>query len=392
VVILPDQNGVHPHEAVTLGKEGTIYLLDRDNLGQLCTNCTSVDTQVVQEVPAVATQGFTPVFWNGSLYITGSHEIQRFTLVNGMLQPANSIVVGSTTHPVVTANGNTNGILWFINGAVLSAKNALTLAPLYTTRQASNGRDTLPAYPHFASPVVADGKVFFGTQNSLAVYGLLPTLKVTGGNLQSATVGTTLPVALRAQAINPSTGKTVPGVTVAFSDGGKGGAFSSPTGVTDSTGSVSTSYTLPTKSGTYALTATAANYGPAKFSETAVPGPPTALVRVSGRLQTTTVLTPLPDPLVAKVVDQYHNGIAGVAVTFSDGSFKGTFSANPVVTDSQGKATVIYTAGPVAGNLTITARVPGLAAIAYSETIVAASSTMPAESSTAQAGGVPPGK
>jgi hypothetical protein len=43
---------------------------------------------------------------------------------------------------------------------------------LYTSGQAANGRDLLPAVPHFSNFVVANGKVYVGTNNSLVVYGL----------------------------------------------------------------------------------------------------------------------------------------------------------------------------------------------------------------------------
>jgi hypothetical protein len=82
--------------------------------------------------------------------------------------------VGGGGHAILTANRNSNGILWFINGGrVLWALNAITLKVLYTSNQAANGRDTVPPLAHFATPIAADGKIFIGTQNSLVVYGLL---------------------------------------------------------------------------------------------------------------------------------------------------------------------------------------------------------------------------
>jgi outer membrane protein assembly factor BamB len=39
--------------------------------------------------------------------------------------------------------------------------------------QAANGRDQFGAGNKFITPVIADGKVFVGTQNGLAVFGLL---------------------------------------------------------------------------------------------------------------------------------------------------------------------------------------------------------------------------
>jgi len=37
VLLLPDQPGAHPHEMLSAGKDGTIYLVDRDNMGHYST-------------------------------------------------------------------------------------------------------------------------------------------------------------------------------------------------------------------------------------------------------------------------------------------------------------------------------------------------------------------
>lgn len=370
VVLLPDQAGPHPHEAVTMGKEGTIYVIDRDTMGQSCLpGCTSSDTQLAQEVPKVATQAFTPAVWNGLVYITGSSKVQIFSLANGALTLQKSIVVGATTHPVVTANGTSNGILWFINGSVLAARDAMTLAPLYSSRLAANGRDTLPPTAHFASPIVADGMVFVGTQNSLVIYGLLPALSLAGGNRQSGAVGAPLPASLQVRAGTLS--QPLSGLTVNFSDGGKGGVFGTPSGVTDANGTISTTYILPTKIGAYSITASATNFGPALFSETATAGPPASLARLGGAAQSTMVTTTFAQPLVASVKDKYGNGVPGVPVTFADGGKGGTFSVNPVITDSKGHASATYTAGVKSGSITVTATAAGLPKLAFSEAATA---------------------
>jgi outer membrane protein assembly factor BamB len=77
-------------------------------------------------------------------------------------------------HAVISANGSNDGIFWNLGGGVLFALDAKTLSLLYRSDQAANRRDTVPPLAHFATPMVADGKVFIGTQNSLVVYGLLP--------------------------------------------------------------------------------------------------------------------------------------------------------------------------------------------------------------------------
>ena len=179
LVLLPHQSGTYPREMVGIGKEGTIYLLNRDHMGHLCTSCTSGDTQIVQEIPQGAGKdGGNPTYWNNTMYFTGVRgPIQAYTVQNGRLvvppetSPA-SLAGGG--HSFITANGTTNGILWTMNGGPgLFALDAVTLKPLYNSNQAANGRDKLPAVPHFAEAIAADGKVFVGTKNSLVTYGLL---------------------------------------------------------------------------------------------------------------------------------------------------------------------------------------------------------------------------
>ena len=180
-LILPDQPGPYPHELIAEGKEGSIYVLNRDNMGQFCSTCTAGDTQIVQEIPQGAGKNSgSPVYWNNRVYFTGqASPVQAYTISNGtlvvppFLQP---IQINGGGHAILTANGSSNGILWFINGKSLWALDAITLKTLYTSDQAANGRDTLPPLAHFATPIAADGKVFIGTQNSLAVYGLFNTL------------------------------------------------------------------------------------------------------------------------------------------------------------------------------------------------------------------------
>ncbi len=180
LLVLPDQSGTYPHEMIAIGKEGTIYLLNRDNLGQLCTTCTTGDTKIVQEVPQGAGKySGTPVYWNNTVYVTGAGTpVYGYSLQNGNLVAPPSLQssqsMGGGGNAILTANGTSNGILWFISaGANLYAMNASTLQLLWVSTQAANGRDTAPPLAHFATPMAIDGKVFLGTQNSVVVYGLL---------------------------------------------------------------------------------------------------------------------------------------------------------------------------------------------------------------------------
>jgi hypothetical protein len=202
VLILPDQPGPYPHELIAEGKEGTMYLLNRDNMGQFCSTCPTGDTQIVQEIPnGTGKQSGTPVYWNNAVYFTGAFSpVYAYTLSNGTLvtpPSAQSIKVDGGGHAIITASGNSNGVIWFISGTILWAMDAITLKTLYTSDRAANGRDALPSLAHFATPIAADGKIFIGTQNSLVAYGLLSGLSALGGNGQLAKVGSSPPIPLQ---------------------------------------------------------------------------------------------------------------------------------------------------------------------------------------------------
>lgn len=375
-VVLPDQPGSVPHILVASGKEGTVYLLNRDNLGQYNS---SGDIQIVQAMPsAVGAMFSTPVYWNSTVYFAGNfHPIQAFSLRGGLLATppvAKSVTMPGAHAPTISANGNVNGILWAISGTTLNAFDATTLKMLYNSNQAGT-RDRLPPIAHFVTQTVANGKVYVGTQQNLTVYGLLHQLKAVAGNEQTVSVNTTLPVPVQVQAVDPYTAQPVPGVTVTFSDGGKAGVFGSPTATTDSSGLASTTYSFYKVARTVTITASSPGLPSALFTETGTPAAPKWLLIVSGNYQTALVNTMLPSALVTKIADQYSNGVPGLTVSFSDGTAGGTPSRTSVATDILGHASVNYATPANAGTITITASTPGLISKNFSETATPSGTT-----------------
>jgi hypothetical protein len=173
------------------GKEGTIYLLDRDNLGQY----SSGTNQIVQTLPG-AIHGVlgSPAYFNNLIYFQGVGDVMKaFRITNGVMSTApvtrstNSFGgVGYT--PSISANGTNNAIAWVIDTsafgskgpAVLHAYNATNLSQeLYNSSQ-NFGRDNPGGAVKYAAPVVANGKVFVRGEYALSVFGLLPgpTLEV----------------------------------------------------------------------------------------------------------------------------------------------------------------------------------------------------------------------
>ena len=177
VLILPDQTGPYSHLAAGVGKEGTIYLLNRDSMGQFCSSCQSMDTQIPQELQLAAPHTGALIYWNNAIYTTGnSAPILALPFVNGVIGVkalAQSKKVSGGHSPIISSNGSSNGILWQLNGQDLCAFNATTLVELYKSAKAHNHQDALPKLPHFANIMVNNGKLYVGTDSSLFVYGLL---------------------------------------------------------------------------------------------------------------------------------------------------------------------------------------------------------------------------
>ena len=205
VLVLPDLpvGSAHQHLLVQMGKEGKIYLLDRDNMGKFCSTCTSVDTQIVQEIPG-ATTGIwgSPAYWNGSVYWGGGNDggsadrIKAFSFnanSSGLLSTSptsqSSQTFGfSTAAPVISANGTNNGIVWVLDNSsfnsaccqILYAFDATNLGTmLYNSNQATANRDQSGGSVKFTAPIVANGKVYAGSQGKVTAWGPITTTPVT---------------------------------------------------------------------------------------------------------------------------------------------------------------------------------------------------------------------
>ena len=184
-VVLPDSvgNTAHPHLLVGCGKQGKIYLLDRDNLGHFNPNN---DSQIVEDVSLGSTVFGLPAFFNNRLYYQGvGLPLKEFAISNTIINPtplsqtAETVTFRGAT-PSVSADGLTNGIVWelvptpTLGVMGLRAYNADNLAQkLYDsyTSWLAGAPDRL-SFVKFVVPTIANGKVYVGTTNTLAVFGL----------------------------------------------------------------------------------------------------------------------------------------------------------------------------------------------------------------------------
>src|SRR3984893_15920434 len=372
-LILPDQDGPYPHELIASGKQGIVYVLNRDRLGMFSAN----DSQVLQEVvlePSVRNDVLfcSPAYWNNTVYFApNASPLVAFPLSGGLLgtpRKTSAIYPGSHS-PSISANGNSNGVLWVITGQLL-AFDAVSLKLLYTTGQAPNGRDTLPPVGHFVTQTVANGKVYVGTRNSLEAYGLFHVVTITGGNAQTATVATALPAPIQVNAANPYNGQPDVGATVNFSDGGKGGSFNPASAVTDANGNASTTYTVPQKAGTYTLTISGTGFGNVTATATATPAAAVKIIAYGGAKQTGAAGSNLANPIIVQAQDTYKNGVPGVTINFT--ANKGAVpNPSSVVTDANGLARTTLQLPTTVSTVTVTASSAGFKNVAFLEYSVA---------------------
>lgn len=192
VMLLPDQAGLYPHVMVAGGKGSTVYELNRDSLGGFNStanqNLLTLPATIGTEVEGSGSRAAGPAYWQGQVYYAASLGYpMQFSLQNSVI--SSLPVAQSNKHfgypggsPTVSANGNSNGIVWIVetdkfgsNGnAILRAFDASNVSrELYDTSQKST-RDAAGPAVKFVVPTVANGKVYVGTQDELDVYGLLP--------------------------------------------------------------------------------------------------------------------------------------------------------------------------------------------------------------------------
>lgn len=180
---MKDAQGNPHHLAMGAGKDQNIYIVDRNNMGKFNPQN---DHAIYQELDNVLRGGVwsVPAYFNGNVYFgaVGNKLLQfRFTDAKLSTAPVARSAASFTypgSAPSVSANGTKNGIVWAIEHTdpndVLHAYDASSVAQeLYNSGQAANGRDSFGSASHFGTPMIVNGKVYVGTQNGLAVFGLL---------------------------------------------------------------------------------------------------------------------------------------------------------------------------------------------------------------------------
>ena len=190
-ILLPGSSSF-PHETIGGGKDGNIFVVNRDDMGGFNSSQNSVIQTVHTGTKQFDNIFSTPVYWNGFVYYHPESDVlHAFSWSSGMLssQPVSSGTTVYEEHGAtasLSANGTVNGIIWEIentayNGddpsasgpAVLHAYDATNVATeLYNSSQAGT-RDKAGLALKFTVPTICGGRVYVPTGNELDVYGLL---------------------------------------------------------------------------------------------------------------------------------------------------------------------------------------------------------------------------
>ncbi len=183
-IVLPDmtdKNGQVKHLTVGAGKDTHIYVADRDNMGKFNSISNSTLYQDLG-AGAIMRNFATPAFFQSYVYFGGvTDNLKRFTFTQATLSsaPTSQSTIKFPypgTTPTVSANGTQDPIVWCLYNATTAALYAFDAndlsKQLYSSNDAANSRDHFGVGNKFMVPTVANGKVYAGTTNSVAVFGL----------------------------------------------------------------------------------------------------------------------------------------------------------------------------------------------------------------------------
>jgi len=175
---LVDSSNITRHLAVVAGEDGVIYVVNRDNMGQY----NSSKNNVYQQLPGDGHANFSsPVYFNNTIFIGPSglslraYPISKALLATSPFTQSAHVFGSNGTIPSVSSNANRNGIVWALDyePGILFAYDATDLTKeLYNSAQAGN-RDHFSAVAgQYITPLVVNGRVYFGTGSTVAAFGL----------------------------------------------------------------------------------------------------------------------------------------------------------------------------------------------------------------------------
>jgi hypothetical protein len=186
VLVVPDQTGPFRHELITCGKPSPIYILNRDSLGERGTNSDHIIQRLDHQLGntgnfrASGQPCFnSPAMWMQHVYFVANHDVMKMfnlSTSTGLLSTT-PVSKGTYTYlwpgaqPVVSSNGDTNGIVWTIDlaASTLRANDATDVSKVLFVSP------KLGSAIRWTIPTVANGHVYVGVQGKIVSYSVPAT-------------------------------------------------------------------------------------------------------------------------------------------------------------------------------------------------------------------------
>lgn len=307
-----------------------------------------------QTAPAVA----TTIAANSPTSITG--------VAGAVVSPPPSVIVhdqrGSpmagvaVTFTVAAGGGSVSGATVTSDSSGVATVGSWTLGPLA-------GANVLTA---------ASGTLSSVSFTATAGAGAATSLAKNAGDNQTAVAGSAVAVP-PSVLIKDANGNPKPDVSVTFAVASGGGSVTGGTAVTNASGIATVgSWTLGPAVGANTLTATSGTLTAVSFTATSVAGTAASLAKNAGDNQTAAAGSAVPIPPSVIVKDANGNPTSGVSVTFAVASGGGSVTGGTVVTNASGIATVgSWTLGSTVGANTLTATSGNLTAVSFTATATA---------------------
>jgi len=194
IMVLPDQAGSIPHLAVAAGKEGSMFLMNEDDLGGYSPNNNNVlGTYTIGK--CFCGESYFSYLKNPAIVTSGANQIIAYRLITSptpQLEQYSSatIVTGQDAGPTATgfftsvsSNGQGIPIIWALSRPLSQTQPAISLYAFLPLGKAGAMTqlfsDTAAGtWPYFVGrynqvPVVANGKVYVASYQVVNIYGLL---------------------------------------------------------------------------------------------------------------------------------------------------------------------------------------------------------------------------
>jgi hypothetical protein len=179
-VVLFSVPGATPSDlAIALGKDGSAYLANRDNLGAMGGQVGSIVKTSTEAIMQAAVAYNTPTGTFVAMRARGNGCPSGAGAITAMKVSAASppaISVGwcaggtSTGSPIVTTTDGTNeSIVWYVAGTKLVGYNGETGAEVFNGGAAG---DAVSAAAKWQTPIAAKGRIYFASQNQLYAFTL----------------------------------------------------------------------------------------------------------------------------------------------------------------------------------------------------------------------------